>query len=87
MKTAEEWSKIINASDVCCTSEGGGLWESQDTYKLIKQIQLDAIKEGMRRAAKLAQEEYEVRHQTKGQCAANEAILTAAEHLTEKDLV
>lgn len=48
----------------------------------IKQIQLDAMKEGMRRAAKVCD-------RTNLTCkdAHRKAILTAAEKLTEKDLV
>lgn len=80
MKTAEEWATDIN----------GIKWldNSHPTMtNVVKQIQLDAMKEGMRRAAnvtlnisaapvsrKLIKDEIK------------EAILTAAEQLTEKDL-
>jgi len=53
------------------------MWE-----KDFKAIQLDAIKEGMRRAAHI-NEQYMPALMAKD---ANQAILSAAEQLTEKDL-
>ena len=54
---------------------------------IIKQIQLDAIKEGMRRAADiLIKTEVEGRHPWCVREESHKAILTAAEQLTEKDL-
>jgi hypothetical protein len=83
MKTAEEWtSEIIDYE----------LTHYDGSYtKLIKQIQLDAMKEGMRRAAEqarpiamnLASDSSHI------PVIANEiskAILTASEQLTKKDL-
>jgi len=79
MKTAKEWtSEIIDYE----------LTHYDGSYtKLIKQIQLDAMKEGMRRAVKVMSEcnsigdnEYEEYKRL------SQAILTAAEQLTEKDL-
>lgn len=89
MKTAEEWAIDIN----------GIKWldNSHPTMtNVVKQIQLDAMKEGMRRAA----DEVEMkgvgiieRQTVNGKFDAwmyrgsmKEAILTAAEQLTEKDL-
>ena len=74
MKTAEEWA---------------GWHDDRITADDIKQIQLDAMKEGMRRAANLCKQRSE-------QCFSptvashhkqdEQAILTAAEQLTIKDL-
>ena len=47
---------------------------------LVHEIQLDAIKEGMRRAAMLCDEEFYEHNECR------QTILTAAEQLTEKDL-
>jgi len=53
---------------------------ASDIIVAIKQIQLDAMREGMRRAAEIA----EARHLDGDMHS--EAILSAAEQLTEKDL-
>lgn len=74
MKTAEEWKAD--------TSSHGTAYIHIDD---IKQIQLDAIKEGMRRAAEVC-----VKYKNYGDIHphinTHQAILTAAEQLIEKDL-
>jgi len=79
MKTAEEWNSQIRQD---------GSKEAHN-YQVIKQIQLDAIKEGMRRAAEIAKEQdkpcYSDEH-AQGCYMASKAILTKAEQLTIKDL-
>ena len=76
MKTAKEWEMLIR-------------FESALQVQIIKQIQLDAMREGMRRAA----EEIDVRclHLERRPWTLDvqnlhTAILSAAEKLTEKDL-
>ncbi len=89
MKTAEEWTDIINISEACCSGEGGGLWTSEETYTLIRQIQLDAMKEGMRKAAEIVNVKcltLDRRPWTLDVQNAHKAILTVAEQLIEKDL-
>ena len=82
MKTAEEW---------CEDMFGQGNWVVADTAT-IKAIQLDAMKEGMRRAADCAISDALMNHHDAegrcncGNCSAGRAILTAAEQLTEKEL-
>ena len=85
MKTAEEWIKYLdpNTSDKsCCYSPV----PAED----IKQIQLDAVKEGMRRAAGIAGPTcgiLDCGHETcAGRKLARQAILAASKQLTEKDL-
>lgn len=75
MKSAEEWVKEAG------TTEGAD-WRDYDNLDLdtVNQIQLDAMREGMRRAAEIA----EARHLDGDMHS--EAILSAAEQLTEKDL-
>ena len=86
MKTAEEWTKDL------WWSRGGEL-EVAMPYERIEQIQLDAMKEGMRRAADYAISDALMNHHDAegrcicGNCSARRAILTAAEQLTEKDLL
>ena len=70
MKTAEQWVKQYNKM----FPENYGL-----TQTLIEEIQLQAIKEGMRRAAVMAEH-------WNGAVSIDNIILTAAEQLTEKDL-
>lgn len=57
----------------------GGENLKQGSVKWLQQIQLDAMREGMRRAVDMACE-YTVK-------VDRDAILSAAEQLTEKDLV
>lgn len=87
MKTAEAWSKEISNSTKDVSKE---LCTSIATSE-IKQIQLDAMKEGMRRAAKqtdvIKAEPYCDSCNPLNVCDyINKAILIAAEQLTEKDL-
>jgi hypothetical protein len=70
MKTAEQWVKQYNKM----LPENYGL-----TQTLIEEIQLQAIKEGMRRGAIMAEH-------WNGAVSIDNIILTAAEQLTEKDL-
>jgi len=85
MKSAEEWRKSRYFGN---NSEDG-------IETIVQQIQLDAMKEGMRRAAVVAEGETyatggirndEEASYEKGCLAAQKAILTTAEQLTEKDL-
>ena len=84
MKSAEEWRKSRYFGN---NSEDG-------IETIVQQIQLDAMKEGMRRAAQIAEDntfalgkktEWEQAYD-KGCLDSQAAILTAAEQLTEKDL-
>lgn len=70
MKTAEEWVSKFGAYGV--VSQGDTETTIFDVRE-IRQIQLDAMKEGMRRAARLAD-------------WMGKEILSDAEQLTEKDL-
>lgn len=83
MKTAEEWRGSITFQSGL--SEGN--IDKGALLRLIKQIQLDAMKEGMRRAAEVTLTVSAVpvsRKLIKDEM--KEAILTAAEQLTEKDI-
>lgn len=98
MRTAEDY-----AHELCCalTKAGFGLsyGQERELKHLIKETmpieQLNAMKEGMRRAAVVAEGETyatggirndEEASYEKGCLAAQKAILTAAEQLTENDL-
>ncbi len=76
MKSAEERVKQLHY----CDQEFQ--LEDEDLIALIKEIQLDAIKEGMRRAS-IINEQYVPALLSKN---VNRAILTIADQLTEKDL-
>ena len=91
MKTAEEWAtEIDHCQEVC------GVMQQHELAAHVKQIQLDAMREGMRRAAVIVlnrqqilthlgeQELYRVTVHELG--IRKDSILTAAEQLTEKDL-
>jgi len=90
MKTAEEWIKDTRDYSKLDIPLCEDL-----SPNLVRQIQLDAMKEGMRRAAKIAEGEtfavggirtdLEVAYD-QGCNDCEKAILTAAEQLTEKDL-
>lgn len=72
MKTAQEWAKELRRA--ASVAPNGTLVMIEPW---LKQVQLDAMKEGMRRASEIFI------------CSkpwASKAILTAAEQLTEKDL-
>jgi len=73
MKTAEEWIEETTGSPKCRLTTIGAC--------SIEEIQLDAMKEGMRRAAKCA-----TIGNAKIQIQNEENILTASEQLTIKDL-
>jgi len=76
MKTTEEWvKKFCPSRDIFAHLVYHPITEAE-----VKQIQLDAMREGMRRAAEIA----EARHLDGDMHS--EAILSAAEQLTEKDL-
>lgn len=72
MKTAEEWRKEIPVFS-------NAKWTPETICKYLKQIQLDAMKEGMGRASRFCREQavWQDSHYQ---------ILTASEQLTEKDL-
>lgn len=79
MKTAEEWHKENNTSGECFALL---------TRDNIRQIQLDAMKEGARRAAEMARNACAppaTKDYLAGNTAAN-AILSTAEQWTTKDL-
>lgn len=80
MKTAEAWSKQL---DLESTDDFNQKRQSWNSIGFIEQIQLDAMKEGMRRAAVITDT---VTHQEATIEDAKQAILSAAEQLTEKDL-
>lgn len=89
MKTAEEWA----ATYPPYRNIYAHLRYHPMTEDEIKQIQLDAMKEGMRRAAEIVmppmreEHEYEQCKEYDQMCKSiGQAILTAAEQLTEKDL-
>ena len=69
MKTAEDW--LMEPTNTPCI-----------TKDKIKQIQLDAMREGMRRAAVIANE----REGDRRKLTTPIAILSAAENLKESDL-
>ena len=78
MKTAEEWIQENNPLLLVGGETYNGIVERY------KQIQLDALKEGMRRAVKESTQ-YHL-GDTKQAKITQQAILTASEQLTEKDL-
>ncbi len=80
MKTAEEWVKDLHgtsSSDIFLI-----------TKRHIKQIQLDAMKEGMKRAAEMISSCPSACEcsQSVGWKESEQSILTASEQLTQKDL-
>lgn len=86
MKSAEEWYNKMGASE-----EYTAMWSSH-MQGIIKQIQLDALKEGMRRAARINRKNMDVWRLTKtkdmgagAEVSALDIFMTA-EQLTEKDL-
>lgn len=91
MKTAEEWMKQLGGQ----TSTGEHPPLITINRMTIREIQLDAMKEGMRRAATIAEGEtfvsggirtgWETAYE-QGCNDCEKAILTAAEQLIEKDL-
>jgi hypothetical protein len=74
MKTAEKWIQENNPLLLV----GGGTYNG--IVERYKQIQLDALKEGVRRAAGLCDADFYEHNECR------KAILTAADQLTEKDL-
>ena len=90
MKTAEEWVNEYDHTFSALNEEadkvvGKDVVPFEDIHAiLIRRIQLDAMKEGMRRvAAKLLINESP---HDMTVCRVHDNILTAAEQLTEKDL-
>ena len=86
MKTAEEWTTHIREAGNHLSSEH--LFEVE-IPAVVKQIQLDAIREGMLRAAdKLTDCGYDdcVDRWCRGSRQIKQTILTDAEQLTTKDL-
>lgn len=83
MKTAEAWRKEYKQQQLDSLSgKPRTLVFRNDSF--VKAIQLDALKEGMRRASKHTKNfEFTDYNCAKG---IEQAILTAAEQLTEKDL-
>lgn len=81
MKTALYTAHQINAENMTPAEVIEEARYNPITESQIKQIQLDAMKEGMRRAAEVA---YKINDGH--DWPVTRAILTAAEQLTEKDL-
>jgi len=83
MKTAEEWTMKLIGSKFIDDVDPNSLRVAADsiTVSFIQQIQLDAMKEGMRRAAKIASYVIPTHEWTH-----EKAIITASEQLTIKDL-
>lgn len=77
MKTAEEWLTETDVSH-----------PNTDLVKLVEQIQLDAMKEGYKRAAEIARWKHPISSSAAHYEAkrTTESILTASEQLTIKDL-
>jgi len=80
MKTAEEWIEETTGSPKCRLTTIGAC--------SIEEIQLDAMKEGMRRAAEIARWKHPISSSAAHYEAkrTTESILTTAEQLTIKDL-
>lgn len=77
MKTAEEWLKENDVSH-----------PNTDLVELIQTIQLDAMREGMKRAAEITKQ-YDNKNDTWGGgllCGKKDQILSAAEQLTVDDI-
>jgi len=97
MKTAEECLDILVDINLKVNTKHRPLSSrEQDNHvnllkEMFKNIQLDAIKEGMRRAAEETDKMVEIGDgmcpRTKHPAEIKDAILTAAEQLIEKDLV
>ncbi len=80
MKSAEEWVKLYNAERFNKVRKF--TFHNGD---LVKQIQLDAMREGMRRASEICLPKTK-REYLLSESACKQRILSAAEQLTEKDL-
>jgi hypothetical protein len=84
MKTAEEW---ISEKEWSGNEDGdGNLLHYEWTADDIKQIQLDAMKEGARRAAKIGKEAHDPCTECSMGRESEDAILITANNWTEKDL-
>jgi hypothetical protein len=90
MKTAEEWiNEVGKVVMLDCFAGDRSALPGEPTLNLVKQIQLDAMKEGMMRAAyinKITSPHITMTGSSSICENRKNAILTAAEHLTEKDL-
>lgn len=80
MKSAEEWVKLYNAEKFNKVRKF--TFHNGD---LVKQIQLDAMREGMRMASEICLPKTK-REYLLSESACKQRILSAAEQLTEKDL-
>lgn len=80
MKTAQEWYAHLTTTEVIRKSDGGDLLLTEINEDQLKQIQLDAMKEGMRRAAGLCDEEFFEHNECR------KDILSASDQLTLNDL-
>lgn len=82
MKTAQEWDiKHQEAMQTCI--ENTHYLPDEESIRIIREIQLDALKEGMLRAAKLAG----ARPNTLTMWEVENFIVSAAKLLTEKDVI
>ena len=79
MTSAHEWLKELLV-------DNGVQYSNRPLEAIIKKAQLDAMKEGMRRAACLLDNNYDMPIHD-GPSIRAAAILTAAKQLTEKDLI
>jgi hypothetical protein len=84
MKTAEEW---ISEKEWSGNEDGdGNLLHYEWTVDDVKQIQLDAMKEGARRAAETVMNTMATGSPYENRLVMQSAILTTANNWTEKDL-
>ena len=85
MKNKAEVEALSPTDIVCCDETALGVF----SLERIKQIQLDAMQEGMRRAAGMAGQDAIIQPSNDALqllIKRKEAILAAAEQLTDKDL-
>lgn len=83
MKSTEEYKKEYLSLAWLCDSANA---HDAAVLDLFKQIQLDAMREGMRRAAKIVMPYNKALVGEEARKLISKTILSAAEKLTEKDL-
>jgi len=88
MKSAEEWAIERNEMDLYHMQAASNDECMAEFAMFLQQIQLDAMKEGMRRAAEIARWKHPISSSAAHYEAkrTTESILTTAEQLTIKDL-
>lgn len=80
MKTAKEWTQERMDMEICLTYTDSPEVQLQEFADWLKQVQLDAMKEGMRKAAKISTD-HDTGKDRKLETR-EEAILVAADNLT-----